>query len=99
MSKWKPMVERVEASAWPIIIEDPDCGETISLTWAQAARLVGELQQELQDYEVELQAQRELEVRAAEMLEVTATTSIDEKAGQAISKAWDSPLNPTGAPR
>jgi len=59
VKKQYPIVERhPDPTYYPITVED-DAGEYIGLSWADAARLVGALQAELQDYELEVQAQRE----------------------------------------
>jgi len=74
MSKWNPLVRRVESRYWPIEIGGVESGgEPLYLSWTEAARVMGELQQELEDHDREAQAQRELEARAAKMIADTAT--------------------------
>ena len=70
--KIKPMVERRDSTHFPIWIHD-DAGACIALSWVEAARLVGELSAEIQDYDLEREDQARMEVRAAQMIATTAT--------------------------
>lgn len=74
MSTLRPMVTRWEgAKFYPITITDAG-GSSVMLSWTEAARVMGELQQELEDHDREVMAQRELESRAEQMIATTATT-------------------------
>ena len=70
--KIKSMVRRTGGMYFPLDITDSG-GQGICISWVEAARLVGELRAEIQDRDSEVQAQRKLDARAAEMIATTAT--------------------------